>query len=79
MVTEALVLGWAAGVMTDVSEAAVGVLIAFVSGAVVLNVLKEELPEECQSRFSAFALGPPAIRCCCCSYRVTLQHQLAGW
>ncbi|MDP9352164.1 MAG: hypothetical protein M3P51_11555 [Chloroflexota bacterium] len=57
VVTGALVLGWAVGVMTDVSEAAVAVLIAFVSGAVVLNVLKEELPEERQSRFSAFALG----------------------
>jgi hypothetical protein len=32
-------------------------LFAFLAGGVVLNVLKEELPEERESRFWAFALG----------------------
>lgn len=53
----AIVLGWAVGLFTEVSELFIGVLIAFISGGVVLNVLKEELPEERKSRFWAFALG----------------------
>lgn len=49
--------GWAAGLAFDVPEAAVSVLFAFLTGGVVLNVLKEELPEDRKSRFWAFALG----------------------
>lgn len=56
----AVLLGWAAGVATDISEAAIALLLAFVAGGVILNVLKEELPEERESRFSAFALGAGA-------------------
>jgi hypothetical protein len=33
------------------------VLTAFLAGAVIMNVLKEELPEERESRFWVFALG----------------------
>ena len=43
--------------------AAGGVSVAYVfvlAGGVMLNVLKEELPEECQSRFWAFAFGAGA-------------------
>ena len=40
-----------------VLAAAVVVLFAFLAEGVVLNVLKEELPEERESRFWAFALG----------------------
>jgi hypothetical protein len=36
---------------------AIALLFAFLAGGVILNVLKEELPEERQSRFWAFALG----------------------
>ncbi|CAN5165769.1 hypothetical protein BH23GEM4_BH23GEM4_23570 [soil metagenome] len=53
----AVVLGWVAGIATRIDEAATGVLFAFLAGGVVLNVLKEELPEERQSRFTPFALG----------------------
>lgn len=53
----AVVLGWAVGSSTEISEAAVSVLFAFLAGGIVLNVLKEELPEERESRFWAFALG----------------------
>ncbi len=53
----ALLLGVGVGVVREVSDAAVGVLIAFLGGGVILNVMKEELPEERDSRFSAFALG----------------------
>lgn len=57
MLVAAVLIGWAAGALTEVSEAAVAALTAFLGGGVVLNVLKEEVPSERQSRFWAFALG----------------------
>lgn len=53
----ALLAGWLFGLATQVSEALVAVLFAFLAGGVVLNVMKEELPEERQSRFWAFGAG----------------------
>ncbi len=53
----AVLTGWMAGSMTDISESTIAIITAFLAGGVVLNVLKEELPEERQSRFSAFVLG----------------------
>jgi hypothetical protein len=43
--------------MIQVSDVAVDVLFAFLAGGVILNVLKEELPEERQSRYLPFAAG----------------------
>ncbi|WP_267354083.1 MULTISPECIES: hypothetical protein [unclassified Methylobacterium] len=43
--------------MTQVSDAAIAALTAFLGGGVILNVLKEEVPSERQSRFWAFAAG----------------------
>jgi zinc transporter ZupT len=45
------------GLVSEISEAALAVLFAFLAGGVVMNVLKEELPEERESRFWAFVLG----------------------
>jgi hypothetical protein len=53
----AVIGGWALGLATEVPKAAVAGLTAFLGGGVVLNVLKEEVPSERQSRFWAFALG----------------------
>ena len=53
----AVVTGWVIGVGIELSQAAIAVLFAFLAGGVVLNVLKEELPEERESRFWAFAVG----------------------
>ena len=53
----AVVLGWFVGATIRIPEVAIGFLFAFLAGGVVLNVLKEELPEERQSRFWPFALG----------------------
>jgi len=50
-------LGWVVGLVVEVSEAATSTLFAFLAGGIVLNVLKEELPEERQSRFWPFAAG----------------------
>ena len=53
----AVIVGWVIGVATKIDEAAIAVLFAFIAGGMILNVLKEELPEERQSRFWAFAAG----------------------
>lgn len=56
----AVVGGWLFGLGTEIGGALIAVLIAFLAGGVILNVLKEELPEERESRFSAFVLGAGA-------------------
>ncbi len=53
----AVFVGWAIGAGTEVSDAAIAALTAFLGGGVVLNVLKEEVPSERRSRFWAFTLG----------------------
>ena len=41
----------------EIGELPLALLFAFLAGGIVLNVLKEELPAERESRFSAFVLG----------------------
>lgn len=53
----AVIVGWVIGSGTKISEAAIAILFSFLAGGVVLNVLKEELPEKRESRFWAFAVG----------------------
>lgn len=53
----AVLAGWGLGQAKALSEVAVSAAVAFIAGAIVLNVLKEELPEERNSRFSFFLLG----------------------
>ncbi|MBW3561126.1 MAG: ZIP family metal transporter [Actinobacteria bacterium] len=63
-VSAAVLGGWALGQAVELSEAALGLPLAFVAGGVVLNVLKEELPEERESRllpFLAAAAGYAAV------------------
>lgn len=49
--------GTAVGLATAVSEVAVSALFALLAGGIILNVVKEELPEERQSNFWAFGGG----------------------
>lgn len=49
--------GWVLSQLVEVSEFWTGLLFALLAGGVVLNVIKEELPAERESRFWAFALG----------------------
>lgn len=56
----AVVGGAAVGMLLEVSEAVIAILVGFLGGGVVLNVLKEELPEERKSRFWPFAIGTAA-------------------
>lgn len=53
----AIIVGWVLGSATEIGKTAIAVLFAFLAGGIVLNVLKEELPEERESCFWAFALG----------------------
>ncbi len=57
VLSAAILIGWLIGLVTHVSKAVTAVLFAFLAGGVILNVLKEELPEERESRFWPFALG----------------------
>lgn len=66
VVSGAVLVGWLAGVATDVSERVIAVVVAFIAGGIVLNVLKEELPGERQAQFWPFAGGALA-------YTVLLQ------
>ncbi|MGK7378957.1 hypothetical protein ACSFXN_14070 [Planococcus sp. 1R117A] len=53
----AILAGWGVGLLTEVNELIVSVLTALLAGGIVLNVLKEELPEERESSFPAFCSG----------------------
>lgn len=57
LVSGAVLLGAVVGVASRVPEPAVGAVLAFIGGGTILNVLKEELPEDRESRFGAFAAG----------------------
>ena len=53
----ALLAGCGLGFVFDLSASVVSMGVAFLGGSVVLNVLKEELPEERESRLLPFLLG----------------------
>lgn len=57
MLAAAVLAGWGLGQARAIPDLAVSAAVAFIAGAIVLNVLKEELPEERNSRFSFFLLG----------------------
>lgn len=56
----AVLLGWVIGITTVLPDAVTRYIFAFLAGGVVLNVLKEELPEDRDSRFWPFAGGAAA-------------------
>ena len=49
--------GWGLGAAWALPPLAITALFAFLAGGIILNVLKEELPEDRESRFPAFAAG----------------------
>ncbi len=53
----AVIVGWLAAQTLTIPEALTIYGIALLAGGVILNVIKEELPQERESRFWAFALG----------------------
>ncbi|CAA9496314.1 MAG: hypothetical protein AVDCRST_MAG69-1631 [uncultured Solirubrobacteraceae bacterium] len=56
----AVLVGWLIGLFAEIPEPAIAVIVAFIAGGVVLNVLKEELPGERRARFVPFAVGAAA-------------------
>ena len=57
LLTIAVLAGWAIGSVTALQTLMVPIPQAFLAGAPLLNVLKEELPAEQQARMWAFMLG----------------------
>jgi zinc transporter ZupT len=57
IMTVALVAGWAVGLVTELPEVYLAIIFSFVAGGVIMNVLKEELPEERRSSLGAFLGG----------------------
>lgn len=56
----ATLFGGVVGILTEIDTLALSMLFGFIAGAVILNVLKEELPALDQTRFAAFAAGATA-------------------
>lgn len=53
----AVLIGWAVGAFLDIREVVVSLLAAFIAGGIILNVMKEELPENRKSNLPAFLFG----------------------
>ncbi|HZG83429.1 hypothetical protein [Paenibacillus sp.] len=53
----AVLSGWGLGRLLDLPEFVVSLLFAFLSGALLVNVMKEELPHQERSNVGAFFLG----------------------
>lgn len=57
LLSGAVLSGWAVGRFTAVPETVVHASFALLAGSIVLNVVKEELPEHCATRFGPFFVG----------------------
>jgi zinc transporter ZupT len=57
VLSAAVLLGWLSGVFFDVSKLILDIMFAFIAGGMILNIIKEELPDERQSKFFGFATG----------------------
>jgi hypothetical protein len=55
--TGSIIVGFGLSIFLDVHETAIFLSFAFIAGATILNVMKEELPEERDSNFPAFLVG----------------------
>lgn len=57
IITAALFIGWLLAVSWEFPRAYVGLVFAFIAGGIIMNVLKEEVPEDRKSNFWAFFAG----------------------
>lgn len=57
IIASSVILGWVVGSVTEIQNVFIGIIYAFIAGGVIMNVLKEELPEERKSKFMYFILG----------------------
>lgn len=53
----AIIAGATLGNSVEIKPAVLAILISFLAGGIILNVLKEELPDERESCFSVFLAG----------------------
>jgi zinc transporter ZupT len=53
----AVLIGAAVGALTELDRATLGLLFAFLSGGIVLSVVREELPAEREGKFWSFTAG----------------------
>lgn len=53
----AVLAGWIIGMGVELNQTIIAFLFAFLAGGIILNVMKEELPEERESNFWAFLSG----------------------
>ena len=60
MLVAATLIGWGLGRVVELPPLLIGFLFAFVGGAIILVVMKEELPEERESVFWPFLVGAGA-------------------
>ncbi|GAE35048.1 hypothetical protein [Halalkalibacter akibai] len=52
-----IIAGWILGVLVTLSPLIESIIFAFISGAMILNVLKYELPPDDEAHFITFAIG----------------------
>lgn len=57
LLTASVVIGWLIGTFTELHAYLLSYLVALLAGGIILNVMKEELPEERESSFPAFLGG----------------------
>ncbi|WP_226004511.1 hypothetical protein [Natrinema salinisoli] len=57
LLSAAVIVGFAGGYVLEDAELLLAVFVPFLAGGIVLNVIKEELPADRESRFWAFAAG----------------------
>ena len=57
VISVALIMGWIMGYFHFLPEGLISVLIAFLGGGIVLNAIKEELPDDRESDFLSFLTG----------------------
>ena len=57
LLTAAIIIGWGIGAITVLHELIVSILVALLAGGIILNVLKEELPDDQESSYISFITG----------------------
>lgn len=57
LLISSLFFGWIVGLLTELSEAGVALMSAFIGGGVIMNVIRHELPEENPNSLGAFLLA----------------------
>ncbi|MBP1970614.1 zinc transporter ZupT [Virgibacillus natechei] len=52
-----IIIGWVVGVFAPLANNTLAIVFAFISGAMILNVLKKEIPNEENAHFPTFLVG----------------------